>query len=96
MPRLLMIIVILPNDRRPGVQAKFHEASAPDGGSGHLPAGSVTKNRQPSGGQQRLGIGMKRAAKQRIAAGGFHQLTEVHHRHVVAQMLYNSKVMGDE
>jgi hypothetical protein len=46
--------------------------------------------------QQRLGVRVARLGKQRIAAGGLHQLSEIHHRHVIAQMFHHAKVMGDK
>jgi hypothetical protein len=46
--------------------------------------------------QQRLGVRVARLGKQRIATGGLHQLSEIHHRHVIAEMLHHAKVMGDK
>ena len=46
--------------------------------------------------QQRLGLGMKRAAIEGFLVGDLDQLAEVHHRDAVADVLDHCQVMRDE
>ena len=46
--------------------------------------------------EQRLGIGMQRVGVQRIAVGQLHDLSQVHHRHTIADMAHHAQVVGDE
>jgi hypothetical protein len=46
--------------------------------------------------QQRMGVGMQRSGVDGLFVGDLDQLTELHHRHAVADVLYDGKIMGNE
>ena len=52
--------------------------------------------RHRGGGEKGLGVRVKGAAIEGLAVGQFHQFSQIHHRHPVADVLHHRQVVGDE
>ena len=62
----------------------------------HGAQSSRTPIQRRSTGQQPLGVGVARMVQYLLRTAAFHNLTVIHHRHIVGYLRYHTKVVSDE